>query len=146
MMIIRSKQPLLFEALEGKSGIISPEIQSIKKNLKTGGYEIEVHDRLQIARENPLPSEPLYSYIFLQKRVKNYSATEISNLFTIFGETIDPADNDFDQKAWNKLPEMLLFMSNTTSIYVSDKKTASEILNGVEGAFEMIDETQEVAQ
>jgi len=143
-MIIRSKKPLIYDALEGKSGIISPKVISIKKDLITSGYEIEIQDRLQVAIENPEPGNPLYSYQFLHIRSKKYSATEISNLFTMFGETINPSDNDFDAKAWGKIPEMLLFMSNTTSIYISDKKTASEIMSGEPGAFEMVDETLEI--
>ncbi|TQI72263.1 hypothetical protein JM79_3220 [Gramella sp. Hel_I_59] len=143
-MIVRSKIHLLYDALESKKGIISPEIQSIKRNIKSGNYEIEIFDRLKVERQDPAPGSPIFIYQFLRKRVKTYSPAQISQLFDLFGSNIIKGENDFDPKFIGTLPEALLFTSNTTSIYGSLAKTPEEILNGAAGAFELIDESLEI--
>ena len=143
-MIVRSKIPLLYDALESKKGIISPEIQSIKRNIKSGNYEIEIHDRLKMDRKNSEPGSPIYIYQFLRKRTKIYSPDQISQLFDLFGSSIIKGENDFDAKFIGSLPESLLFTSNTTSIYGSEAKTPEEILSGDPGSFEMVDENLEI--
>lgn len=143
-MIVRSKINLVHDALENKKGIISPEIQSIERNLKTGNYVITVYDRLRVNTENTAPGEPLYAYQFLRKRTKSYPVAQISSLFDLFGETIVKGEGDFDQKFVATMPEALLFISNTTSIYGSTAKTQGQILAGEAGDFELVDETLEV--
>lgn len=142
-MIVRSKQQLLYNALDSRKGIVSPEIVGVFKNLKSGNYEISIEDRIQALRNNPLPGEPLYSYEFINRRTKVYPKTLISSLFRQFGQAINPEDEDFDSKFTAALIPALHYISCTTSIYGSDIVTPEEFAQGL-GAFELIDETQEI--
>lgn len=138
-MIVRSKQKLLYDALENRSGIISPEIIFFGKDLISGNYLVEIEDRLQVKRNDPLPGEAIYSYERLRTRKKIYPPSLINQLFDQFGQTIVKGENDYDEKNTATYPMALFYIANTTETYGSGKVTPEQFAAG-EGAFELVEE------